>query len=117
MTPDEFTELPEEPQAPAPAAEPEEEATDRPSIKDEVRWGVVFLMWFMFVVTAIFSGYTAWGAAPTGEENRGNLTAELFGTSTAANAPNWVAPFEVLSVLLLAALIAAIVLALREGSE
>lgn len=102
----------------APTPDPaEKKAASREQLKNELRWGAVFLMWFMFVITAIFSGYSNWTAAPAGAENRSTMTSELFGTSTAPNAPNWVAPFEVLSVLLLAALIAAVVIALREGSE
>lgn len=126
MSRDEFTELPDEtpkesPAATAPATEPdtaeEEEATERPSIKDELRWGAVFLMWFMFVVTAVFSGYRAWDNAPTGAENRTALSAELFGTVDTPGANNWLVPFQVLAILLTAALTAAIVLALRERSE
>ncbi|HWG90874.1 MAG TPA: hypothetical protein VNZ52_08525, partial [Candidatus Thermoplasmatota archaeon] len=83
----------------------------------DLRLGAVFLMWFMFVVTGLYPSYAEWRGQPLGNEELPRLTAEMFGTAAGANAANWLAPFEVLSILLLAALIAAIVLALREGSD
>lgn len=49
-----------------------------------------------------------WGGAPTGTENLSALATGLF--------DSWVVPFEVLSILLLVALVGAIAMAIKEGS-
>lgn len=52
--------------------------------------------------------YQGWERTPAGEEDLSSITMEIFAQD------GLVAPFEVLSILLLAALIAGVVIALRE---
>ena len=53
-------------------------------------------------------GYLKWEQTPPGEENMDNMTARIF------DVQGLVVPFEILSVLLLAALVAGVVIAFRD---
>jgi NADH:ubiquinone oxidoreductase subunit 6 (subunit J) len=59
-------------------------------------------------------GFGGWYNPTNGEEDLPAITDAIFGTGTGPRAPNLVVPFEVLSVLLLAALIAGVVIAFRD---
>jgi NADH:ubiquinone oxidoreductase subunit 6 (subunit J) len=80
--------------------------------KADLKWAVVLL----FVLTtgiAAFYQWKKWEAAPASEENLTTITALIFSQR------GLVVPFEILSVLLLAALVAGVVIAFRdpEGVE
>lgn len=74
--------------------------------KMDLKWATALL----FVLILAVSGYlwNRWDAGADGEESLATMTDEIFG------ADGLVVPFEVLSLLLLAALIAGVVIALRE---
>jgi len=74
--------------------------------KVDLKWATALL----FVLILAVSGYlwSSWGKTPAGEEDLGDVTTEIFAQD------GLVVPFEVLSILLLAALIAGVVIALRE---
>lgn len=74
--------------------------------KLDLKWAVALL----FVLVLALSGYLwqPWGAVPAAEEDLTKITDLIFAQN------GLVVPFEVLSVLLLAALIAGIVIAFRD---
>lgn len=74
--------------------------------KMDLKWATALL----FVLILAVSGYlwSDWRVAPEFEEDLAAVTDNIFAQD------GLVVPFEVLSVLLLAALIAAVVIALRE---
>jgi NADH:ubiquinone oxidoreductase subunit 6 (subunit J) len=79
--------------------------------KTDLKWATALL----FVLILAISGYlwTTWQGVTAGEEDLGRVTGLIFSTS------GLVVPFEILSILLLAALIAGVVIAFRdpEGAE
>lgn len=103
---------------PPPTAEPAAEAPPQAPTKAERRAQKVAefkmdLKWasaLLFVLILSISGWlwSAWDRPTAGEEELPDVTAEIFATD------GLVVPFEVLSVLLLAALIAGIVIAYRD---
>jgi NADH:ubiquinone oxidoreductase subunit 6 (subunit J) len=74
--------------------------------KMDLKWATALL----FVLVLAVSGYlwSSWRVAPSHEEDLAAVTDNIFSQD------GLVVPFEVLSILLLAALIAAVVIALRE---
>ncbi|HUR68483.1 MAG TPA: hypothetical protein VM370_04495 [Candidatus Thermoplasmatota archaeon] len=74
--------------------------------KMDLKWATALL----FVLILAVSGWlwSAWGGATAGEEVLADVTDEIFAQD------GLVVPFEILSLLLLAALIAGVVIALRE---
>jgi NADH:ubiquinone oxidoreductase subunit 6 (subunit J) len=74
--------------------------------KMDLKWATALL----FVLILAVSGYlwNAWGEPTDGEEVLVDLTDEIFAQD------GLVVPFEILSVLLLAALIAGVVIAMRD---
>lgn len=74
--------------------------------KIDLKWATALL----FVLILAVSGYlwNAWSKETAGEEVLADVTTEIFAQD------GLVAPFEILSILLLAALIAGVVMALRE---
>ena len=74
--------------------------------KLDLKWAVALL----FVLVLALSGYlwSPWGGAPATEEDLNKITDLIFAQN------GLVVPFEVLSVLLLAALIAGVVIAFRD---
>ena len=87
--------------------------------KTDLKWVTVLLFVLILSVSAwLWSGQGAeglptadradWRGPTDGEESLSNVTGEIFGQTAL------VVPFEILSVLLLAALIAGVVIALRE---
>lgn len=79
--------------------------------KVDIKWATALL----FVLILAISGYLwqAWSLETAGEEDLAKVTTLIFDQN------GLVAPFEVLSILLLAALIAGVVIAFRdpEGDE
>lgn len=77
--------------------------------KVDVKWATALL----FVLILGISGYlwTSWSAVPAGEEDLSDVTTLIFSQQ------GLVAPFEILSVLLLAALIAGVVMAFRDPED
>lgn len=76
-------------------------------MKSDLKWAVALL----FVLTlglAAYVGWARWNAEPVSEENLPVITALIFAQD------GLVVPFEILSVLLLAALIAGVVIAFRD---
>lgn len=92
------------------AASPQERAARRAKwwaeTKTDLKWATALL----FVLILAVSGWlwNSWERVPAGEETLAAMTDEIFGVD------RLVVPFEVLSLLLLAALIAGVVIALRE---
>src|SRR5438874_10412210 len=74
--------------------------------KGDLKWAVALLFVLILGLSAWF--WPAWTAAPAGEEDLAKITDLLFAQD------GLVVPFEVLSVLLLAALIAGVVIAFRD---
>ena len=75
--------------------------------KSDVKWAVALL----FVLTlglAAYVGWTQWNKPPLAEEDLPEITTLIFAQD------GLVVPFEILSVLLLAALIAGVVIAFRD---
>jgi len=74
--------------------------------KMDLKWATALL----FVLILSVSGWlwSRWQGPTKGEEKLADVTDEIFGQT------ELVVPFEVLSILLLAALIAGVVIALRE---
>lgn len=128
----------EAPPVPAAPAEPEparprltrDEMREKrvETLKEDMKWASALLFVLMLAVSAWF--LPGWGLPTNGEEHIGNVTDSIFSTGEWAEKndselaamkarkeirePGLVVPFEVLSVLLLAALIAGVVIALRE---
>jgi NADH:ubiquinone oxidoreductase subunit 6 (subunit J) len=77
--------------------------------KIDLKWATALL----FVLILGISGYlwASWGKAPAAEEDLNAITDLIFAQD------GLVAPFEILSVLLLAALIAGVVVAFRDPEE
>lgn len=74
--------------------------------KMDLKWATALL----FVLILAVSGWlwSAWSGPTAGEESLADVTDEIFAQD------GLVVPFEVLSILLLAALVAGVVIALRE---
>lgn len=74
--------------------------------KMDLKWATALL----FVLILAVSGWlwSSWGRATAGEEDLSDVTTQIFAQD------GLVVPFEILSILLLAALIAGVVIALRE---
>jgi len=85
--------------------------------KTDLKWAAALLFAFVLAAPVLAQyanyplgiGYASWGSAPAGEENLDKITDAIFDPNGAL-----VAPFEILSVLLLAALIAGVVMAYRD---
>jgi NADH:ubiquinone oxidoreductase subunit 6 (subunit J) len=74
--------------------------------KSDLKWATALLFVLILAVSGLL--WSSWGRATAGEEDLTAMTTEIFSQG------GLVVPFEVLSVLLLAALVAGIVIALRE---
>ena len=74
--------------------------------KGDLKWAVALLFVLVLGLSAWF--WQPWVAAPSGEEDLPKITDLIFAQD------GLVVPFEVLSVLLLAALIAGVVIAFRD---
>lgn len=85
--------------------------------KTDLKWAAALLFAFVLAAPVLFQyvnfplglGYSAWASAPLGEENLDQITDAIFDPNGTL-----VAPFEILSILLLAALIAGVVVAFRD---
>lgn len=79
--------------------------------KGDLKWATALL--FVFLLAASGYAWRNWQSRTAGEEDLGAVTTAIFATN------GLVVPFEILSVLLLAALIAGVVIAFRdpEGAE
>ena len=86
--------------------EPRDRAKWWAETKTDLKWATALL----FVLILAVSGWlwSSWGNPTAGEEDLSGVTTEIFSQQ------GLVVPFEVLSVLLLAALVAGVVIALRE---
>lgn len=98
-----------QPVAPAPTRA-ERRAQSWQETKTDLKWATALL----FVLIVAVSGYlwAKWTPAPAGAEDLNAMTDGIFDVNGSL-----VVPFEVLSVLLLAALIAGVVVALREKED
>src|SRR5438094_10171133 len=78
--------------------------------KGDLKWAVALLFVLVLGLSAYFYNDAAgkWQGAPAAEEDLGKITDLIFAQD------GLVVPFEVLSVLLLAALIAGVVIAFRD---
>ena len=98
-----------QPEPPAPEmSKAEKRAKSWQETKTDFKWATALL----FVLILAISGYlwASWSKVPAGEENLNDMTDGIFSTSGTL-----LVPFEILSVLLLAALIAGVVIALRDA--
>lgn len=95
---------------PKEALTPQERAAKRTKWWSETKMDLKWATALLFVLILAVSGYLwdRWDPSPEGEETLAALTDEIFALD------GLVVPFEVLSLLLLAALIAGVVIALRE---
>jgi hypothetical protein len=113
------------PSVPAPAAPRAPSRAERRAkwwaeTKLDLKWATALL----FVLVLALSGalWTSWQGETVGEESLTNVSDAFFSTGTydptdpahKAEEPGLVAPFEILSVVLLAALGAGVVIAMRE---
>ncbi len=95
----------------------------KPDTRTDVKWTSVLLMTVILGLATwpyFPTGYDIWarGDASTwlqGSEDYSEMTSQMLGGSGAA--ANYVVPFELLGVLLVATLVGAIVIALRDGGE
>ena len=102
------------PETETPAAPPRLTAAQRRAkwwreTKVDLKWATALL----FVLILAISGFlwTAWGTTTAGEEDLSAVTTLIFAQD------GLVVPFEILSVLLLAALIAGVVIAFRDPED
>jgi NADH:ubiquinone oxidoreductase subunit 6 (subunit J) len=116
--------------APAPAAraapKPQEPTTWQ-GLKTDFKWATPLIFFAVIGMAGLL--YGTWQVAPPGEENLANVTDTIFASGNhslaAASGPpvagrettNLLVGFEILSALLLAALIAGVVIALRERGD
>lgn len=99
----------DEPQAPAATPRPtraEKRAKWWEETKVDLKWATALLFVLVLAVSGFMWG--SWDGATAGEENLTDVTTLIFAQQ------GLVVPFEILSVLLLAALIAGIVIAIRD---
>lgn len=75
--------------------------------KMDLKWAVA-LLFVLVLALASYLGWENWNAKPVAEEDLGEITRLIFAQD------GLVVPFEILSVLLLAALIAGVVIAFRD---
>lgn len=89
---------------------PEEKAEKRARAWQETKIDLKWATALLFVLILAVSGFlwSDWRVATDGEEDLAAVTDAIFAVD------GLVAPFEILSILLLAALIAGVVIALRE---
>ena len=89
---------------------PEEKAAKRAKWWSETKVDLKWATALLFVLILAVSGWlwSRWSADTAGTEKLADVTDEIFAVD------GLVVPFEVLSILLLAALIAGVVIALRE---
>lgn len=89
---------------------PEDKAAKRAKWWSETKMDLKWATALLFVLILAVSGWlwTSWRQETAGEEDFPALTQEIFSQDSL------VVPFEMLSILLLAALIAGIVIAFRE---
>jgi NADH:ubiquinone oxidoreductase subunit 6 (subunit J) len=83
--------------------------------KTDFKWGIPLLFVLMLAISAVGApyvggGWAPWDKVPAAEEDLNAMTDAIFDPHQSL-----LVPFEVLSVLLLAALVAGVVVALREG--
>lgn len=106
-TPADAAAPPAEP-APAPAepAPARRRGTSWAEVKMDLKWGTALLFTIILVVSGFIWG--PWQGPTTGTEELDQVTQEIFAQD------GLVVPFEILSLLLLAALIAGLVIAFRE---
>ena len=102
--------IPESSAAPEPVAElsrAEKRAKSWAETKTDLKWATALL----FVLILAISGYlwSNWAKMPLGEEDLNAMTDGIF-----SQTGSLLVPFEVLSILLLAALIAGVVIAFRD---
>ena len=76
-------------------------------MKSDLKWAVA-LLFVLTLALAAYVGWARWNAAAATEENLPVLTSLIFAQD------GLVVPFEILSVLLLAALVAGVVIAFRD---
>jgi NADH:ubiquinone oxidoreductase subunit 6 (subunit J) len=76
-------------------------------MKSDLKWAVA-LLFVLTLALAAYVGWARWNAKPRAEENLPVITSLIFAQN------GLVVPFEILSVLLLAALIAGVVIAFRD---
>lgn len=76
-------------------------------MKSDLKWAVA-LLFVLTLALAAYVGWARWSAKPVAEENLPAITKLIFAQD------GLVAPFEILSVLLLAALVAGVVIAFRD---
>ena len=90
-------------------ADPDKRAKWWAETKTDLKWATALLV----VLILAISGYlwTSWRAPTAGEEDLGRVTTLIFSTS------GLVVPFEILSILLLAALVAGVVIAFRDPED
>lgn len=110
--------------APGPAPAPDRRAKGWAETKSDLKWASAILFFLLLAMSGAL--WSSWDRPVPYEENLANVTDALFSTGEYADGakagatagapaqPGLVAPFEVLSVLLLAALVAGVVIALRE---
>ena len=96
-----------EPQPAPQMSRAEKRAKSWQETKTDFKWATALL----FALILAISGYlwSSWSKIPAGEENLNDMTDGIFSTGGTL-----LVPFEILSVLLLAALIAGVVIALRD---
>lgn len=82
----------------------------RPSKWEETKTDLKWATALLFILILAISGFlwSSWERVPEGTEEIDKVTTEIFAQD------GLVAPFEILSVLLLAALIAGVVIAFRD---
>ncbi len=106
----------DEPQPTTDASQGPDASRAKPGMKGDLKWAVSLMLLVILAVSSFTAGL--WMAPPQGEEHLGpyetvgghtspGIAGQLFDT--------WLVAFEVLGVLLLAALVGAIVIALRES--
>lgn len=91
--------------------------TEDPTLRDDLKWGAAVMLVVILATSAITSGL--WNSAPQGDERMTQVTSPDGGTLPGiadAIFGDWVVAFEILGVLLLASLVGAIVIAVREDT-
>lgn len=92
-----------------------EESTG-PDLRDDLKWGAAVMLVVILATSAVTAGL--WDAAPEGRERMTGETVdgETQPGLTDAIFHQYVVAFEILGVLLLASLVGAIVIAVREDN-
>ena len=121
---------PEEPRTGARAVPKKDEPSTWQGLKTDFKWATPLIFFAVIGMAGLL--YGTWQVAPPGEENLANVTDTIFASGNhslaAASEPpaagaaprettNLLVGFEILSALLLAALIAGVVIALRERGD